>query len=196
MLTLFKKSAVTLGLISTLSILGGCSSDSNEAPQLSGSLSVTVAENTIEVSQYTATDDATGLTFAITGTDQQLFAINNSGAVEFINAPDFDNGDTGPYNITITVTDAQGLTSSIDVTVNVGDVLDTPSPALVQTLAADFSSSQVAYLDYAAQTVDDGFYAKTQSDYTISVYQNEVFHIGRFFIDTISKYNVQDANCE
>ena len=196
MLTLFKKSAVTLGLISTLSILGGCSSDSNEAPQLSGSLSVTVAENTIEVSQYTATDDATGLTFAITGTDQQLFAINNSGAVEFINAPDFDNGDTGPYNITITVTDAQGLTSSIDVTVNVGDVLDTPSPALVQTLAADFSSSQVAYLDYAAQTVDDGFYAKTQSDYTISVYQNEVFHIGRFFIDTISKYNVQDANTE
>ena len=196
MLTLFKNSAVTLGLISTLSILGGCSSDSNEAPQLSGSLLVTAAENTIEVSQYTATDNATGLTFAITGTDQQLFSINNTGAVKFINAPDFDNGDTGPYNITITVTDAEGLTSSIDVTVNVGDVLDTPSQALVQTLAADFSSSQVAYLDYAAQTVNDGFYAKTQSDYTISIYQNDVFHIGRFFIDTISKYNVQDPNTE
>jgi len=196
MLTLLKKNALTLGLISTLSILGGCSSDNNEAPELSGSLLVTVAENTLEVGQYTATDDATGLTFAISGTDQQLFAINNTGAVEFISAPDFENGDTGPYNITVTVTDAQGLTSSIDVTVNVGDELDTPSMALVQTIAADFSSSQVAYLDYAAQTVDDGFYAKTQSDYTISVYLNNVFHIGRFFIDTISKYIVLNASTE
>jgi hypothetical protein len=148
------------------------------------------------VSQYTATDDESGFTFTITGTDQQLFAVNNTGAVEFINAPDFENGDTGPYNITVTVSDAQGLTDSIDVTVNVGDVLDTPSMALVQTIAADFSSSQVAYLDYAAQTVDDGFYAKTQSDYTINVYQEEVFHIGRFFIDTISKYNTEDASTE
>ena len=196
MLTLLKKNALTLGLISTLSILGGCSSDNNEAPELSGSLLVTVAENTLEVGQYTATDDATGLTFSITGTDQQLFAINNAGAVEFISAPDFENGDTGPYNITVTVTDSQGLTSSIDVTVNVGDELDTPSMALVQTIAADFSSSQVAYLDYAAQTVDDGFYAKTQSDYTISVYLNNVFHIGRFFIDTISKYIVLNASTE
>ena len=196
MLTVLKKNALTLGLISTLSILGGCSSDNNEAPELSGSLLVTVAENTLEVGQYTATDDATGLTFAISGTDQQLFAINNTGAVEFISAPDFENGDTGPYNITVTVTDAQGLTSSIDVTVNVGDELDTPSMALVQTIAADFSSSQVAYLDYAAQTVDDGFYAKTQSDYTISVYLNNVFHIGRFFIDTISKYIVLNASTE
>jgi hypothetical protein len=155
-----------------------------------------VAENTTEVSQYTATDDESGFTFTITGTDQQLFAVNNTGAVEFINAPDFENGDTGPYNITVTVSDAQGLTDSIDVTVNVGDVLDTPSMALVQTIAADFSSSQVAYLDYAAQTVDDGFYAKTQSDYTINVYQEEVFHIGRFFIDTISKYNTEDASTE
>jgi hypothetical protein len=196
MLTLFKKNALTVALIGTLSILGGCSSDSNDAPVLSGSSLVTVAENTTEVSQYAATDDESGFTFAITGTDQQLFAVNNTGAVEFINAPDFENGDTGPYNITVTVADAQGLTDSIDVTVNVGDVLDTPSMALVQTIAADFSSSQVAYLDYAAQTVDDGFYAKTQSDYTISVYLNNVFHIGRFFIDTISKYIVLNASTE
>ncbi len=196
MLTLFKKNALTVALIGTLSILGGCSSDSNDAPKLSGSRLVTVAENTTVVSQYTATDDENRLTFAITGADQQLFVVNNTGAVEFISAPDFENGDTGPYNITVTVSDAQGLTDSIDVTVNVGDVLDTPSMALVQTIAADFSSSQVAYLDYAAQTVDDGFYAKTQSDYTISVYLNNVYHIGRFFIDTISKYIVLNASTE
>jgi hypothetical protein len=63
-------------------------------------------------------------------------------------------------------------------------------------LAADFSSSQVAYLDYAAQTVTEGFYAKTQSDYSINVYQDNVYHIGRFSIDTISKYNVNDAATE
>jgi hypothetical protein len=136
------------------------------------------------------------LTYSITGSDLQLFAIDNAGAVAFINAPDFENGDTGPYNITVTVTDAKGLTDSIDITVSVGDVLDTPSLALVQTIAADFSSSQVAYLDYASQTVNDGFYAKTLSDYTINVFQDDVYHIGRFFIDTISKYNANDASTE
>lgn len=196
MLLLFKKSAITLGLISTLSILGGCGSDDNQAPELSGNLSVTVAENTTTVAQYTATDDGDVLTFSLEGSDQQLFAIDNAGAVEFINAPDFESGDIGPYSFTVTVTDAKGLTDSIDVTVNVGDELDTPSLAVVQTLAADYSSSQVAYLDTATQTVEDGFYAKTQSDYTINVYENELFHIGRFFIDTISKYNTEDANTE
>lgn len=196
MLTLFKKNALTLGLISTLSILGGCSSDKNEAPELSGSVVVTVAENTTSVSQYSATDDGDELTYSITGADLQLFAIDNTGAVEFITAPDFENGDTGPYNITVTVTDAKGLTDSIDITVSVGDELDTPSLALVQTIAADYSSSQVAYLDYASQTVNDGFYAKTLSDYTLNVFQNDVYHIGRFFIDTISKYNANDASTE
>jgi hypothetical protein len=196
MLTLFKKSALALSLISTLSLLGGCSSDSNEAPLLSGDLSVTVAENTTAVSQYTAIDDGVDLTYAITGIDQQLFVISGTGVLEFITAPDFEIGDTGPYNITVSVTDVQGLIDSINVTINVGDELDTPSLALVQTLAADFSSSQVAYLDFAAQTVAEGFYAKTQSDYSINVYQDNVYHIGRFSIDTISKYNVNDATTE
>jgi hypothetical protein len=196
MLTLFKKSALTLSLISTLSLLGGCGSDSNQAPQLSGDLSVTVAENTTAVSQYTAIDDGVDLTYAIAGADQQLFVINDTGVLEFITAPDFEIGDTGPYNITVSVTDVQGLIDSINVTINVGDELDTPSLAVVQTLAADFSSSQVAYLDYAAQTVTEGFYAKTQSDYSINVYQDNVYHIGRFSIDTISKYNVNDAATE
>jgi hypothetical protein len=89
MLTLFKKSALTLSLISLLSVLGGCSSDNNEAPELSGSLLVTVAENTTIVSQYIATDDGVDLTYTITGTDQQLFAITSAGVVAFINAPDF-----------------------------------------------------------------------------------------------------------
>lgn len=187
---------MTLGLISTLSILGGCGSDDNQTPELSGSLLVTVAENTTTVGQYTATDDKDGLTYSIAGADQQLFAIDNNGAVEFISAPDFEEGDTGPYHFTVTVTDAEGLTDSMDVSVSVGDELDTPSLALVQTIAADYSSSQVAYLDYATQTVEDGFYAKTQSDYSISVYQNEVYHIGRFFIDNISKYHNEDPNTE
>ena len=196
MLSLFKKSSLTLGLVGSLTILSGCSSDKNEAPEISGNLLVTVAENTTLVSQYTATDDDQGLTFSIAGTDQQLFAIDNSGTLEFVNAPDYENGETGPYNVTVTVTDSGDLTDSIEVTINVGDELDTPSFAVVQTLAADFSSSQVAYLDYASQTVDDGYYAKTQSDYSINTYQNDVFHIGRFFIDTISKYSSDDANTE
>ncbi|WP_299082722.1 cadherin repeat domain-containing protein [uncultured Paraglaciecola sp.] len=196
MFTTFRKNALSLSLISTLSLLSGCGGDDNQAPALSGNVSVTVAENTTLLGQYTATDDGEALTYSIAGQDQQLFVIDNSGAVAFINAPDFDNGDTGPYTITVTVTDAEGLTDSVDVTVNVGDELDTPALAVVQTLAADFSSSQVAYLDAASQTVDDGYYAKTQSDYSVNVFANTVFHIGRFFIDTISQYLSDDATTQ
>lgn len=64
-----------------------------------------------------------------------------------------------------------------------------PASALVQTVAPDYSSSEVAYLDVETQQVDSGYYVKDASDYTISSYKGEVFHIGRYFIDTITKYD-------
>jgi hypothetical protein len=70
------------------------------------------------------------------------------------------------------------------------------SQAVVQTVAPDFSTSQVAYLNVQTQQVADGFYVKDKSDYSISTYQDELFHIGRRSIDTISKFNMINPDSE
>lgn len=69
-----------------------------------------------------------------------------------------------------------------------------PVAAVVQTIAPDYTNSEVAYLDAETQQVTSGYYVKDASDYTISTYKGDVFHIGRFFIDTVTKYNALDAS--
>ena len=64
-----------------------------------------------------------------------------------------------------------------------------PAAAVVQTIAPDYSSSEVLYLDAETEQVSSAYYVKDKSDYTLSSYKGDVFHIGRFFIDTVTKYN-------
>lgn len=64
-----------------------------------------------------------------------------------------------------------------------------PKKAVVQTIAPDYSSSEVAYLDLNDQSVAGDYYVKDKSDYTLTSYGKDVYHIGRFFIDTVEKYN-------
>ena len=64
-----------------------------------------------------------------------------------------------------------------------------PAAAVVQTISPDYSSSEVIYLDAETEQVSSGYYVKDKSDYTLSSYKGDVFHIGRFFIDTVTKYN-------
>jgi len=68
-----------------------------------------------------------------------------------------------------------------------------PASAVVQTIAPDYSNSEVAYLDADTQQVASGYYVKDASDYTLSSYKGDVYHIGRYFIDTVTKYNASDA---
>ncbi|MBU2869322.1 cadherin repeat domain-containing protein [Colwellia sp. E2M01] len=184
---------LTLAISSIL--LTACNSDDkNTAPQLTGDLLPVVAENTVLVGQYTATDaDNDTITLSLNDTNN-LFSIDQSGVLSFNEAPDYDDGEIGPFNLTIIATDdGEGaLSSSIDVAVTVGDVKDTPSVALVQTVAPDYTNSEVAYLDAKDQQVASGYYVKDASDYTLSTYKGDVFHIGRYFIDTIEKYSAVD----
>lgn len=197
MFTSLTRRLLPLTLISSITLLTACDSGGgNDTPSISGTGLPVVAENTTFVAQYSVTDDSNSITYSLSGADQQLFVIDQSGNVEFITAPDFENGDTGPYELTITATDNEQASASITITINVGDVKDTPSKAVVQTIAPDFSSSQVTYLDVQAQTVTDGFYSKDRSDYTISIYQDNLYHIGRSGIDTISKYNTATPSNE
>ena len=69
----------------------------------------------------------------------------------------------------------------------------------VQMVAADYTSSQVAIGNIAGdRTAIQGLMAKDKSDYTIDTYQNKLHHIGKFFIDTIDTYTIDniDANTE
>lgn len=93
-----------------------------------GTLAVNVAENTTAVLTAAATD-AQQLTFTITGgADQALFDLDAaSGDLSFKVAPDFEaatksaDGDND-YLVTVTATDAAGLTADQDITISVTDV--------------------------------------------------------------------------
>lgn len=69
----------------------------------------------------------------------------------------------------------------------------TVGTAVVQTIAPDYSNSEVAYLDAENEQVASGYYIKDASDYTLSSYKGDVYHIGRFFFDTVTKYNASDV---
>jgi len=72
----------------------------------------------------------------------------------------------------------------------------TPRNAVVQTIAPDYSSSEVAYIDFNTQTVTGDYYVKDKSDYTLTSYGTDVYHIGRRFIDTVTKYNSAQPDAE
>ncbi len=197
MLTPFKSKLLPLSLLLGTALLSGCNSDDNNAPTISGDLQPVVAENTLEVGQYTATDpDNDGITLSLSGNDSELFTLSPAGLLSFKLAPDFEASEGVLYSLTITATDdGKGqLSSSIAVSVAIGDVLEPTALAVVQTDAPDFSISEVVYIDTSAQQVESGYYIKGAfQGYTISSYKQAVFHIGQFFIDTIAKYNADVA---
>ena len=151
------------------------------------------------VSSYNATDgDGDAITLSLAGSSSALFTITQAGELSFVSAPDFENGDVGPFSVTIIATDdsSKNLTGELSIQVTVGDVKDTPSFAVVQTVAPDYSGSEVVTLDPETEVVTKGYYIKDGSDYTVRSYNKDVFHIGRFFIDTIAKYNADALDTE
>src|SRR5206468_5054845 len=77
---------------------------------------VSIAENTTAVTTVVATDPDAGQTLTYTiadGADADLFTINSTtGALAFINAPDFENptdaGANNVYDVTVQVSDGNG----------------------------------------------------------------------------------------
>jgi hypothetical protein len=193
MLTQFKLKLLPLTLVLGTALLSGCNSDDNKAPTISGDLQPVVAENTLEVGQYTATDPNNDtITLSLSGNDSELFTLSQVGLLSFNLAPDFEASEGVLYSLTITaIDDGKGkLSNSIEVRVAIGDVLEPNALAAVQTDAPDFSSSEVVYIDTLAQQVESGYYIKGAfQGYTISSYKQVVFHIGQYFVDTIARYN-------
>lgn len=105
----------------------------NNAPVFTTSSKANVAENTTAVTTLVATDaDNDTLTYSITGgADAALFSLDaNSGALTFINAPDFEapadsNGDN-VYDVEVTANDGNGGTTPLTLFISVTDVNEAP----------------------------------------------------------------------
>jgi hypothetical protein len=202
MFSTFNKKYLPISLLLLSSFLSGCGSssdDDNSAPVITGPLNPTVAENTVEVGSYSASDvDGDSITFSLSGDAGALFSISQSGQLSFLEAPDYESNETGPFDVTIIATDDSSamLSAELSVQVLVGDENDTPALALVQTVAPDYSVFEVAKLDAQSQQVVGGYYIKNGGDYILNSYQSDIFHIGRFGIDTIEKYNAIDLDSQ
>jgi Bacterial Ig-like domain len=102
-------------------------------PVMSGPLTPSVLEGQTAVASYTA-DEV--VTWSLSGTDGDTFAVDAAGGVTFVTAPDYDapadaDGDN-IYQMTITATDVAGNMSSLALIVTVTEVIlaDTTPPVI------------------------------------------------------------------
>ncbi|MFC7050914.1 ABC transporter transmembrane domain-containing protein [Emcibacter nanhaiensis] len=124
----------------------------NDAPEITSSLAVNVAENTTAVQTVTATDVDTNdvVSYSITGgDDQSLFSINSStGVLTFNAAPDYENpGDSGAnniYEVEVTASDGNGGTDPETILVTVSNVNEAPeiSSSLAVTIDENVTAVQ------------------------------------------------------
>ena len=102
----------------------------NDAPAFSSATAtISIDENTVAVGNANASDvDNQSLTYTITGgSDSALFNIDsNTGALSFINAPNYEGVHGNSYAVTIQTSDGS-LTASQDVTININDVNEAPT---------------------------------------------------------------------
>jgi Ca2+-binding RTX toxin-like protein len=135
--------ANTSGLVPSAADFLGVSPDS--APVITSGGAFSIPENTTTVTTATATDaDSQPLTWSLaTGGDAALFTINpSSGALAFINPPDYENpADTDAnniYNLSLQVSDGT-LQTTRAVTVTVTDVANEPgNDNLIGTSGDDY----------------------------------------------------------
>ena len=93
------------------------------APALTLPATISIAENTSIVTQAVATDsEGSAITYALSGADAATFYLTSTGLVSFRTVPDYESLSKTQYNITVTVTNAGGLTASGAMVVNVTDI--------------------------------------------------------------------------
>lgn len=98
---------------------------------IQGQSSYQVAENTQFVANFIVTDgEGDALTLNKEGVDSAFFNIEQSGHLSFINAPDFENivddNNDNIYEFTLRATDSNGFFTTMDVSIEVTDVNETP----------------------------------------------------------------------
>jgi VCBS repeat-containing protein len=110
----------------TVSVTGG-----NDAPTISSGTTGTVAENAATstvIYQTTASDPDAGqtLTYSLSGTDDALLDISNTGVVTLKATADFETKPSYSFNVIATDNGSPALSATQSVTVTVTDVNDAP----------------------------------------------------------------------
>ena len=97
------------------------------------------------------------VTWSVEGTDRHAFEISSSGALTFGTPPDFknprDSGRNNVYEVTVVVTDEQGLTDSFDVTIAVTNHHENQEPAITTRATSGLTYHQLNYQENRTSTV-------------------------------------------
>ena len=113
--------------------------DGNEAPTVTGDETPSFPENRVRaVATYRATDpERDTVTWSVSGTDRDDFEISETGALTFINSPDFENpadaNQDNDYLVTVEAQDASSNTATLDVTVTVTNSTGPEEPTITTT---------------------------------------------------------------
>ncbi|WP_435237354.1 Ig-like domain-containing protein [Psychromonas sp. PT13] len=166
-------------LYATQDIIVGVSNEiENTAPNIDNTeTNVDIAENTTAVGNYAATDtESDAITYSLSGEDAALFEIDENGDLSFINAPDYDAGETGPYNVTVIATDdGEGtLSGSQDITIKVNNEIENTAPII---------NNETDSIDIAENTAAVGNYAATDAESDVITYSLSGEHAALFEID-------------
>ena len=120
----------------------------NDSPELIEEQWFNINENSFAVARINMTDiDTDTLTYSISGgADQALFEIiASTGTLSFISAPDYedpeDSDQDSVYLIQITVSDRNGSTTNLSVTITVHDTLE--GTAAADTLSGGFDNDTI-----------------------------------------------------
>ncbi len=142
----------------------------NEAVTVTGSTSVTYAENdTTTVAVYSATDpEGDGITWGIAGTDAAWFEMSESGELSFKSPPDFeksnDADEDNVYVVAVTASDGN-LESTLEVEVTVTDTNEAPSVTGSATVNyVENGTSSVATYTAADPEADEVTWSVTGAD--------------------------------
>ena len=156
--------------------------DVNDAPVFSSPATATAAENQRLAYTATATDaENDPLSYSLSGTDAALFTIDPAtGAVSFIEAPDFENpddaGGDNVYDITVTASDSTDDTSQA-VAITVTDI-DEVGNAPMFTSAASVGVAENQRVDSVVYTA-----SATDADGDPLIYSLSGTDAARFTID-------------
>ncbi|MBO1052823.1 MAG: hypothetical protein HEQ25_12725 [Dolichospermum sp. DET73] len=184
--------------------------DVNEAPVITSAATATFTENsTATVYTVTATDINAGttLTYSLSGTDANLFNINN-GVVTFKTAPNFeipsDNGANNVYDINVIASDGT-LNTTKAVAITVGNINETPTDLtlssttnqpitiaenqIIGTVVGNLSSTDPDQGNTFTYSLVTGTGATDNSVFTIS--NNQLKTNSVFDYETKNSYNIR-----
>ena len=145
-----------------IAIKGNPAGTSNNAPVITTTSPISVAENTTAVATLAATDADTSDTLTWSkngGADADKFSLTAAGVLTFLAAPNFENptdsGTNNGYAVTVRVSDGTA-NADLALTVNVTDVDEQPAKPTAPAVSATSGSNTSLDVSWTAPNLNGG----------------------------------------